>query len=115
MYIKGRFTSLNAYIKTERGNKYKANKLKQYNQSLVKYQVKRGTQFECPCKLMFTWHIKDKRSDADNIAFAKKFILDALVQANVIPNDSFRYIRGFVDEFVIDDEWGVEIMRMEVE
>lgn len=116
MYIKGRFTSLNAYILANRGNKYRANKLKQQNQAMVKYQIPRGTKFECPCKIKFVFHIKDKRTDPDNIsATGHKFALDALVQQGVIPNDSFRYIRGFVDEFVVDDEWGVEIMRMEVE
>ena len=72
-----------------------------------------------PCKLRFTWYMKDRKKDVDNIAYAKKFILDAMVNANIIPNDTFRYIKGFIDDFkVIDNvhkEIGVMIERVEVD
>ena len=41
-----------------------------------------------------------KRRDKDNVAFAKKFILDALQKSGVLKNDNNKYILGFQDEFV---------------
>lgn len=114
MFIEGKFTSLNNYIAAERTNRYKAAALKKAQTQLVYYQV-RHKKIETPCKLLFTWHIKDKRTDPDNIAFAKKYILDGLVQANVIPDDTFAHIKGFVDEFVISKKVGVKIERIEEE
>ena len=52
--------------------------------------------------MRFEWHESNKNRDADNIVFAKKFILDALVSMRVLPNDSRRYVKGFTDD-VIDD------------
>lgn len=50
----------------------------------------------------FEWHESTKKRDADNIAFAKKFILDALVNMRVLPNDSRKYVKGFYD-VIVDD------------
>lgn len=38
------------------------------------------------------WYEKDKRRDPDNIASGIKFVLDGLVEAKVIQNDSQKYI-----------------------
>jgi len=58
-----------------------------------------GVHFEEPVKVLFHWHENTMRRDLDNIAFAKKFILDALVKAEVLKNDNWEYVRGFVDSF----------------
>ena len=42
---------------------------------------------------------ENKKRDLDNICFAKKFILDALVKANVLKNDTHNYVVGFTDTF----------------
>jgi hypothetical protein len=47
------------------------------------------------------------------VAFAKKFIIDGLVQANVIPEDSMKYIIGFEDEFIVSKKVGVEVIPFE--
>ena len=52
--------------------------------------------------ITFRWLCKNKKKDKDNIAFAKKFILDGLVEAGVIKNDGWDDIEGFQDEFEID-------------
>ncbi|KRL10754.1 hypothetical protein FD09_GL000898 [Schleiferilactobacillus perolens DSM 12744] len=44
----------------------------------------------------------DKRIDPDNMAFQKKYILDGLQDAKVLPNDSIEYVRGFRDDFSIE-------------
>ena len=46
--------------------------------------------------------MQNKRKDKDNIAFAKKFILDGMIQAKLIQNDGWKEISGFTDEFHVD-------------
>ena len=55
----------------------------------------------------FTWREKDKGRDLDNIAFAKKFILDAMVRRGIIPDDSQKWVKGFSDSFGKGTEAGV--------
>ena len=59
----------------------------------------------------FEYHEKSKRRDADNIASAKKFILDALVEMGVLPDDSRKYVKGFYD-VIIDDK--TDFVRVEL-
>lgn len=54
--------------------------------------------------LEFEWIEKDRRRDKDNIASARKFIIDALVKGNVLRGDGWRDIGGFSDRFVVDAE-----------
>ena len=52
--------------------------------------------------LKFTWYTKNNRKDADNIAFAKKFVLDGFMKAGLLGNDNRKHITGFQDEFAVD-------------
>ena len=54
--------------------------------------------------MKFCWYEKNRKRDPDNICFAKKFILDAMVKNHVLPNDSQKYIKGFRDLFYIDKD-----------
>lgn len=66
--------------------------------------------------LIFRWVEKDKRRDKDNIAFAKKFIQDALVKMGTIPGDGWKDVIGFIDLFDIDKKNpGVEVFILEVD
>jgi Holliday junction resolvase RusA-like endonuclease len=62
----------------------------------------------------FEWHEKTKRRDADNIASAKKFILDALVKNGVLVDDSRKYVVGFHDAIIDDTEDFVRVELIEV-
>jgi len=96
-----RFPSLNDYTNANRGNKYGgAGMKKEYTDAVTLFckQVKLNT-VEKPCRIGFTWYDNAMR-DPDNIAFAKKFILDGIVTAGVLPNDTWRWIKGFSDDFV---------------
>ncbi len=42
------------------------------------------------------------RTSGGNIRFALKFILDGLVEAGVLPNDSWRYVGDISDSYVVD-------------
>ena len=54
------------------------------------------------CMPVFRWYEPNRRRDKDNIAMAKKFILDSLQEMNVLENDGWTQIMGFIDEFYID-------------
>ena len=68
---------------------------------------------EPPVDLVIKWVCGDKRSDPDNIASGKKFILDALSKKElwklashdrVLENDGWKQISGFRDSFETGDE-----------
>jgi len=52
----------------------------------------------------FEWFEPNRRRDPDNIAAAKKFVLDGLVEAGIIPGDSWRYIAGWQDKFKVNKQ-----------
>ena len=113
MFIKGEFTTLNPYNKANRGNKYGGAQVMKDNKAVAYYQMLNQPKIETPCKIKFTWHVKNAKTDPDNVGFCKKYILDAMVQANVIPDDTFKHIKGFIDEFVISNQTGVKVERVE--
>lgn len=109
LFIPHQFITLNQYILKERGNRFAASKIKK-DETHIAYLHSRGFEFKTPCRLQFTWYVKNKRTDPDNIAFGKKFILDGMVKAGVMPDDTFKHIIGFTDEFIVDkDNVGVKI------
>ena len=74
-------------------------KIKREATTYIMYEVLNKIKIKTPCRLKFTWLIPNKRRDLDNIAFAKKYILDGFVKAKVIPSDNLKNIIGFTDEF----------------
>jgi len=116
--FKGGFISLNEYINYERMQKYIAASIKKRETERVYYEAlsqKKG-KINKKIFIVFHWFVKDKKKDKDNIAFAKKFILDGLVLAKVLKNDGFDEIEGFLDFFSVDpkDE-RVEVTLIEVD
>ena len=57
-----------------------------------------------PAFIEFEWREKDARRDPDNISASKKFILDGLVEAHVLPNDNQKWIAGFIESWEVDKE-----------
>ena len=92
------FVYLNEYINTERRNKYAAAKIKDKLTNEVAWQCKSKRCHRPIGKvdMIFKWHVKG-RHDSDNIAFAKKFVLDGMVQAGLLENDSPKFVRHLAD------------------
>lgn len=63
-----------------------------------------GQKLPIPSTLHFHWYRKNKKVDPDNIAFAKKYILDGIVAAEALPNDGWSEVLGFSDSFSVDKE-----------
>ena len=110
--------SLNEYIsacKIQRGKWNKGNQMKQDTQDMMIYYLKRLPIFQKPVRIKFIWvSEKGDRRDLDNIAFAKKFILDGLQQAGRISNDNRKHVTGFIDEFIYGEQYQV-ILEIEEE
>lgn len=98
--------SLNEYVRVCRGNKYASANLKKDIEDEIIYYIKKQvkTQIKEPVVIKFTWIETSKKRDLDNIAFAKKFILDALVKSGVLKNDNYKFVKGFKDVFKFEKE-----------
>ena len=113
IFLEGKFTTLNQYIRAERGHLYKAAEIKKTETARVKYSCIGILPVEnYPVSIQFIWSRHNHRTDPDNIAFAKKFILDGLVEAGVLAGDSFKQISGFSDTFTLEAD-GVNVIIYE--
>ena len=92
--------TLNTYINAERRNKYMAASIKKKATEKCRLMFL-GKKYKTPIELEIMWVQKDKRKDVDNIAFAKKFILDGMVEAHAIPNDGQKHVTGFRGEHIL--------------
>lgn len=117
--IHGTLPGLNEYTAANRTNRYVAASMKKKVQTTIAAAIHEclpSVHIECPIRLAFTWYEPNKKRDKDNIAFAKKFIFDALVEGGVIPNDGWKNIDSFSDSFKVDAQnprAEVEIMEVE--
>jgi len=103
--IPGTLPGLNEYINAERGNRYQAAKMKRQAEDKIVmciWEQMPGVEISEPVHIVYHWYEPNKRRDKDNIAFAKKFVQDALVKAGVISNDGWGEIVSFSDEFRVD-------------
>lgn len=104
--INEKLPSLNEYINKCRANKYEGANFKRNIENTICWYIKLAKldKIEKPCFIKFEWHERTRKRDCDNIASAKKFILDALQKSEIIKNDNQKYITGFSDVFVKDDK-----------
>jgi len=105
--IPGTLPGLNEYVNAERGNRYQAAKLKRQTEDMIVmciWEQMPGVEISEPVHIEYHWYEPNRRRDKDNIAFAKKFIQDALVKAGVLGNDAWQEIVSFEDKFGVDKE-----------
>jgi len=109
--IPGELPDLSTYVNAERGNRFAGARIKKDATEMVQWSATRAPLCIGQVVVRFTWYTKNEKKDADNVAFAKKFVLDGLVNAGVLINDSRRFVRGFEDRFEVD----ADNPRIEVE
>ena len=100
--VNKRLMGLNEYTKYNRTNKYAGAEAKKKEQQYIINCIKQqlgNIKIDKPVIGHFTWIEENKRRDLDNICFAKKFILDALVEMKVLKDDNRKIVISFVDEF----------------
>ena len=119
--VKEKLPSLNEYIDVCRRNKYQGAQFKRDIDEVVGWAIKQALVTRTlrptkkPCTVSFEWHEKTAKRDCDNIASAKKYILDAMQKQGIIQNDNQKYIKGFTDNFVKDDRDFVIVTLTECE
>lgn len=92
-----RTSGVRGYYKNKHWNK--GNDMKQRVQRDIEPYLKELGNFTKPVVVEFTWIEPDRRRDLDGVCFAKKFILDAMVNIGVITDDSQKYVKNFKDFF----------------
>lgn len=116
--IHRRLIGLNEYTNTNRYNRYAGANAKKKEQAYIVWCIKEqlgNIKVDKPVRAIFTWIEKNKRRDYDNIAFAKKIILDALVQTKTLKDDNRKIVCGFEDRFEYAKESKVIVELVEME
>jgi len=106
LIIKGRLHGLNEYISAERTNKFIAANMKRSDMDTVLWSAKaclRGWKAAGRVRMHYTWYEPNQRRDMDNVSsWGRKVIQDALVEGGYLPNDGWKNIAGFSDDFAVD-------------
>lgn len=105
--IYGRLDGLNEYTKACRNNKFGGNNMKKKNQrkvlmALAMNEIEPIDNF--PIKLSIVWYEPNRRRDIDNVTFAVKFILDALVADGILKDDSQKYVSSIEHTVLVDKD-----------
>lgn len=110
--IPGRLPCMNDLIAANRLNKYAGAGVKKKTQKeiilILRPQVN-GQKFTEKVNVRIEYYEKDMRRDEDNVMSAAKFILDALQEMELIPNDSRKYVHLTQEVFTDRDNPRIEI------
>lgn len=107
LIIDGQLPNLNDYTLACRGYRLNGAKMKKKAEKVISLyiiQQLKDVAFKNPVRLSFRWYEPNRKRDLDNVCFAKKFILDALVSNGIIVADGWKGVVGFTDQFFIDKE-----------
>lgn len=107
--IPGRLDGLNEYTSACRSSRYAGAEMKRKNQKICFRAIRRAEKLgkvsrpeSFPVFVSVRWYEGNRRRDVDNITFAVKFILDAMVQAGVLPDDSREYVCSIQHQVLVD-------------
>ena len=109
-----RLPSLNNYILECRKNKYAGANMKKKVEKDIMIFINKLPNYTNPINIHFHWVEENKRRDLDNVCFAKKFILDAMVKYGKLTDDNRKYVYAFTDSFEYSDKAKV-ILEVEYE
>lgn len=105
--IEGRLDGLNDYTLANRRNRFAGASMKKKNEEKVGKAILdqlADITFDGEVFIEFLWVEQNRKRDLDNIAFAKKFILDSLTRTGVLKTDNWQTVTGFADFFEIDKD-----------
>lgn len=96
--IHAKLPSLNEVIKKDRTNRFAGAAYKKETEKIISRYIKKALEtgelmpVSGPCTVCIDWYEKDRRRDVDNIQSSQKFILDALVNNGVLPDDNRKHV-----------------------
>lgn len=105
----GRLDGANEYTNACRSSYHQGGSMKKKNTAKVATALAEAKPLEARARFRFVWHLEKDRRDPDNIAFAQKYIFDALQEVGVIKNDSAKEIAAIAHEFEMDGPERVDI------
>lgn len=119
LWIPGRLPGLNEVIAAAKGRGGRGHAYAKMKRELGELVWARAKEQRLePMKrvrLHFLWVEKDRRRDPDNVSSAgRKFILDGLVKAGILPGDGWSAIESWSDSFAVDAKHGVAVTLLEV-
>lgn len=106
LVIPGKLPGTNEIIDAAKGGRGRYQpyaQMKEEYTNLVAFLAKQLPHCE-KATLKITWYEPNRKRDPDNIMGGQKFILDGLVLAGIIPNDSQKYIAGIIHRFRVDKQ-----------
>ena len=119
-YIHSKLPNLNEFRAEIARSPYKGGKLKAEVEDTIMLDIMLAKQQgtlkpieRYPIQINCVWGLTNKRMDLDNRRSSIKFILDAMQKAEIIPNDSQKYICGLFDEFKQADKDYVKVEIIE--
>ena len=97
--------TLNQVISVERRNRYAAAQLKKRTEQSIVSSLKTnagldGLVLEYPVDMIYQWHRKDRRTDPSNVAFAVKYLEDAMQTAGIIETAGPKQINSISHEYI---------------
>lgn len=92
--VPGTLPGLNQIVQANRDIRYTGANQKKEQDRFVRLCIAAAklVKMAAPVKVSITWYEKDRRRDADNIMAGQKFIIDALVEKDIIGNDGQSWI-----------------------
>lgn len=103
--IPGRLPGLNEYTEANRKGYRVGNAMKRDATDTAMWCIRAaGLSPMERADIRFTWVEPNMRRDKDNIRFAAKFILDALVRAGVLANDGWKQVGDMSDTYYVNKE-----------
>lgn len=106
LYISQRLDGLNEVIKAARTHWSHGAKHKKAQQQIVEWAIKaaRLKPINKPFRMEIFYSERNRLRDPDNIASAKKFILDALQSMKIISNDGWKNLLGWTEDWGVADK-----------
>lgn len=102
--IPGRLPGLNEMIGATNRNRFVGNALKKKFTALCAEYAQLLPQFNKPINISISWIEPNARRDIDNVAAGIKYILDGMVLANKLPNDTRHWVRNIAHSFPEPDK-----------
>ena len=101
--IPGRLPGLNEIIDAAKSHFGEYASMKETYTNMVGWLAKKLPKYQ-RVNITITWYEPNEKRDPDNIMAGAKFILDGLVKAGTIPNDTRRYIKSITHIPELDRE-----------
>lgn len=109
--INMRYPTFNEYIDKERRHRQIAGRLKrEFTQASQLMMLKyKKHELKFPVQIEFVWYARTTARDIDGYSFAKKCVLDAMVNVGLLPDDNIKFVRRTIDDVIVGNKDGVII------